>query len=133
MGQNVSESDRRALKGLLEECQESMRQAVLQSSQHCFYSNIDQITGFTDRIIEDTTSKCDFLFSVDDIIEQIPVLSVHHAFKVYDCLCEVFTDLQQESLEQQLIYNLTCQDFQYQCLSSTYAVYFDNNSIFCKE
>ena len=79
-----------------------MRQAVLQSSQHCFYSNIDQITGFTDRIpvIEDTTSKCDFLFSVDNIIVQIPVLSVQHAFKVYDCLCEVFTDLQQESLEQ---------------------------------
>ena len=99
-GRSVSESDRRALKGLLEESQESMRQAVLQSSQHCFYSNIDQITGFTDRIIEDTTSKCDFLFSVDDIIEQIPVLSVQHAFKVYDCLCEVFTDLQQESLEQ---------------------------------
>ena len=94
-GRSVSESDRRALKGLLEECQESMRQAGLQSSQHCFYSNIDQITGFTDRIIEDTTSKCDFL-----IIEQIPVLSVQHAFKVYDCLCEVLTDLQQESLEQ---------------------------------
>ena len=61
-GRSVSESDRRALKGLLEECQESMRQAVLQSSQHCFYSNIDQITGFADCIIEDTTSKCDFLF-----------------------------------------------------------------------
>ena len=29
--------------------------------------------------------------------------------------------------------NLTCQDVQYQCISSTYAVYFDNNSIFCKE
>jgi len=99
-GRSVSESDRRALKGLLEECQESMRQAVLQSSQHCFYSNIDQITGLTDHIIEDTTSTCDFLFSVDDIIEQIPVLSVQHAFKVYDCLCEVFTNLQQESLEQ---------------------------------
>ena len=99
-GRSVSESDRRALKGLLEECQESMRQAVLQSSQHCFYSNIDQITGFTNRIIEDTTSKCDILCSVDDIIEQILVLSVQHAFKVYHCLCEVFTDLQQESLEQ---------------------------------
>ena len=99
-GRSVNESDKRALKGLLEECQESTRQAVLQSSQHCFYSNIDQITGFTDRIIEDTTSKCDFLFSVDDIIEQISVLSVQHAFKVYDCFCEVFTDLQQESLEQ---------------------------------
>ena len=63
-------------------------------------SSPGQITGFTDHIIEDTTSKCDFLFSVDDIIEQISVLSVQHAFKVYDCLCEVFTDLQQESLEQ---------------------------------
>ena len=99
-GRSVSESDRRALKGLLEECQENIRQAVLQSSRQCFYSNIDQITGFTDCIIEDTTSKCDFLFTVDNIIVQIPVLSVQHAFKVYDCLCEVFTDLQQESLEQ---------------------------------
>ena len=97
---NVNDNDRRALKVLLKECQESMLQEVINSSQHCFFSNIDQITCFSESIIEDTLSQCDFLFSVDDIIEQIPVLSVQHAFKVYDCLCVVFTDLQQENQDQ---------------------------------
>ena len=62
---NVNDSDRRALKVLLKECQgqESMRQEGINSSQHCFFSNIDQITCFSDRIIGDTVSLCGLLFS----------------------------------------------------------------------
>ena len=53
-----------------------------------------------ESIIDDTVSKCEFLFSVDDIIEKVPVLSVQHAFKVYDCLCRVFTDLQEQITDE---------------------------------
>ena len=53
-----------------------------------------------ESIIDDTVSKCEFLFSVDDIIEKVPVLSVQHAFKVYDCLCRVFTDLQEQIADE---------------------------------
>ena len=54
---SVNDSDRSALKVLLKESQESMRQEVIKSSQHCFFSNIDQITCFSDHIIEDTVSQ----------------------------------------------------------------------------
>ena len=57
---------------------------------------IYQIRCFSNSIIDKTVSKCEFLFSVDDIIEKVPVLSVLHAFKVYDCLHRVFTDVQQQ-------------------------------------
>ena len=77
-----------------------MGQEVLKSSQHGLFSNIDQVNCFSDRIIEDTVSKCEILSSVDDIIEHIPVLSAQHAFKVYNCLCVVFKGLQQESQDQ---------------------------------
>jgi len=93
---SVNEDDRRTLGVLLKECQEKMRLEILQSNHHCFFADIDQITGFSNSIIDHTVSKCEFLFSVDDIIEKVPVLSVQHAFKVYDCLCRVFTDLQQQ-------------------------------------
>ena len=50
----------------------------------------------TKEIIDDTVSKCEFLFSVDDVIEKVPVLSAQHALKVYDGLCKVLTDLQKQ-------------------------------------
>ena len=52
--------------------------------------------------MDDTFSKYEFLFSVDDIIERVPVLSVQHAFKVYDCFCGVFTDVQKQIRDEWL-------------------------------
>ena len=92
---SVSEDERTTLGVLLKECQEKMRLEILKSNHHCFFTDINQITGFSNSIIDDTVCKCEFLFSVDDIIEKVPILSVQHAFKVYDCLCRVFTDVQQ--------------------------------------
>ena len=93
---SVNEDDRRTLGVLLKECQEKMRLEILKSNHHCFFADIDQITCFSNSIIDHTVSKCEFLFSVDDITEKVPVLSVQHSFKVYGCLCRVFTDLQQQ-------------------------------------
>ena len=78
-----------------------MHQEVIKSSQHWgLFSNIDQITCLSDRIIEDTVSDVIFLCTVDDIIKQIPIVSVQHIYKVYNCLCVVLTDLHQESQDQ---------------------------------
>lgn len=97
---SVNEDERTTLGVLLKECQEKMRLEILKSNHHCFFTDIDQITCFSNSIIDDTVSKCEFLFSVDDIIEKVPVLSVQHAFKVYDCLCRVFTDLQEQITDE---------------------------------
>ena len=97
---SVNEDERTTLRVLLKECQEKMRLEILKSNHHCFFTDIDQITCFSNSIIDDSVSKCEFLFSVDDIIEKVPVLSVQHAFKVYDCLCRVFTDLQQQITDE---------------------------------
>ena len=64
---SVDEGERRTLGVLLKECLK-MRLEILKSNHHCFFTDIDQITCFSDSIIDDTVSKCDFLFSVDDII-----------------------------------------------------------------
>ena len=79
--------------------EDALRNLKVKSSLF-FFTDIDQITCFSNSIIDDSVSKCEFLFSVDDIIEKVPVLSVQHAFKVYDCLCRVFTDLQQQITDE---------------------------------
>ena len=92
---SVNEDERTTLGVLQKECQEKMHLQILKSNHQCFFTDIDQITSFSDSIIDDTVSKCKLVFSVDAINETVPVLSVQHAFKVYDCLCRVFTDVQQ--------------------------------------
>ncbi|KAK2546742.1 hypothetical protein P5673_033619 [Acropora cervicornis] len=93
---SVNEDERTALGVLLKECQEKMQLEILKSNHHCFFADIDQITCFSNSISDDTVSKCELVFSVDDIIEKVPVLSVQHAFKVYDCLHRVFTNVQEQ-------------------------------------
>ena len=95
-GRSVNEDERTTLGVLLKECQEKMHLEILQSNHHCFFTDIDQITCFSNSIIDDTVSKCELVFSVDDIIEKVLVLSVQHAFKVYDCLHRVFTNVQKQ-------------------------------------
>ncbi|KAJ7374425.1 hypothetical protein OS493_007531 [Desmophyllum pertusum] len=89
----VSVDQRNQLKDLLKGCQGNMRQEVLESNPHFFYSNVDNVTCFTNQLIDDTILKCDSLFSVDDILEMLPVWNVDHAHKIYSCLCNVFADL----------------------------------------
>ena len=48
-----------------------MRLEILKSNHHCFFTDIDQITCFSNSIMDDTVSKCEFLFSVDEIIEKV--------------------------------------------------------------
>ena len=75
------------------ELEDALRNLKIKSSL-LFYRH--QITSFSNSIIDDIVSKCEFLFSVNDIVEKVPVPSVQHAFKVYDCLCRVFTDVQRQ-------------------------------------
>ena len=73
--------------------EDTLRSLKIKSSL-LFYRH--QTISFSNSIIDDIVSKCEFPFSVDDIIEKVSLLSVQHAFKVYDCLCRVFTDVQQQ-------------------------------------
>ena len=93
---SVNEDERTTLRVLLKECQEKMHLQILKSNHQCFFTDIDQITCFSNSIIDDIVSKCELVFSVDAITEKVPVLSVLHAFKVYDCLHRVFTNVQQQ-------------------------------------
>ena len=50
-------------------------------------------TCFTSELIENVVSKCDSLFSVEDILEELSVWKVDHAHEIFSCLCNVFPDL----------------------------------------
>ena len=73
-----------------------MHLEILKSNNHCVFTDDWSNSCFSNSIIDNTVSKCEFLFSADDIIEKVPVLSAQHAFKVYDCRRRVFTDVQQQ-------------------------------------
>ena len=98
---SVNEDERTTLGVLLKECQK-MHLEILKSNHHSFFTDIDQITSFSNSIIDDTVSKCELVFSLDDITEKVPVLNVQHAFKVYDCLHRVFTNVQQQIRDERL-------------------------------
>lgn len=40
----------------------------MESNPKLFYANIDNVTCFTNELIENVVSKCDSLFSVEDIL-----------------------------------------------------------------
>lgn len=90
---DVSIDQKHRLKVLLRECQKQMREELLELNPQLFYANIDNVTCFTNQLIENAVSKCDSLFSVEDILEKLSVWKVDHAQKIYSCLCNVFTDL----------------------------------------
>ena len=59
---SVNEDERTTLRVLLKECQEKMHLEILKSNHHCFFTDIDQITCFSNSIMDDTVSKYEFLF-----------------------------------------------------------------------
>lgn len=91
----VSIDQKQRLKGLLREHQKMMREMLLESNPNLFYTNVNNVTCFTNQLIEDAVYKCDSLFSVEDILEKLSVWKVDHAHKIYSncCLCKVFPDL----------------------------------------
>ena len=56
----VSIDQKQRLKGLLTECQKMMRETLLESNTKLVYANVDNVTCFTNQLIEDTLYKCDF-------------------------------------------------------------------------
>lgn len=89
----VSTEQKQKLKDLLRECQKEMREEIFRSNPKLFYANVDNVTCFSNQLIENAVSKCDSLFSVEDILEKLSVWKVDHAHKIYSCLCNVFPDL----------------------------------------
>ena len=93
---SVNEDERTTLGVLLKECQEKMHLEILKSNHHCFFTEIDQITCFSNSIADDTVSKCEFLVLMTLLKTFWTVLSVQHAFKVYNCLHRLLTNVQQQ-------------------------------------
>lgn len=89
----VSIDQKNSLKEFLRECQKRIRDELMVSNPKLFYANIDNVTCFTNELIENVVSKCDSLFSVEDILEKLSVWKVDHAHKIFSCLCNVFPDL----------------------------------------
>lgn len=71
-----------------------MRQEFQQSNLHCLYSSVDQLTCFSDSLINETIDNCDKLNSVESILETLSVWNGDHAIKIFDYLKRVFDDLQ---------------------------------------
>ena len=67
----VSIEQKNRLQILLEECQKCEREELLKTNPKLFYSNIDNVTCFTNRLIQETVSKCDLPCSVEDILEKV--------------------------------------------------------------
>ena len=65
----------------------------MESNPKLFYANIDNVTCSTNELIENVVSKCDLLFSVEDILEKLSVWKVDNAHEMYSCLCNVFPHL----------------------------------------
>lgn len=89
----VSIDQKNSLKEFLRECQKRIRDELMESNPKLFYANIDNVTCFTNELIENVVSKCDSLFSVEDILEKLSVWKVDHAHEIFSCLCNVFPDL----------------------------------------
>ena len=51
---SMNEDERTTLGVLLKECHEKMHLEILKSSHHYFFTDIDQITCFSNSIIDDT-------------------------------------------------------------------------------
>ena len=75
-----------------------MREELQPSNLHCLYSSIDQLTCFSNSLIQDVLTKCDHLYSVDDILETVFVWNADHASIIFSCLKGVFEDLQAEEV-----------------------------------
>ena len=90
----VSIDQKQRLEGLLRECQKMMRETLLESNPELFYASVDNVTCFSNQLIQEIVCKCDSLFSVEDILEKLSVWKVDHAHKIYSCLCKVFPDLE---------------------------------------
>ena len=75
---DVSEVEREKLKGILNKCQEQIRQEIQQSNLkfHCVYSNIDHLTCFLNTLIQDTLVNCHHLYSVDNILKTLCVWNI---------------------------------------------------------
>ena len=96
---DVSESQRKQLEALLKDCQDKIREEIEQSNLHCLFTSIDHLTCFSNSLIQGVITKCEQLYSLDNILESICVWNVDHASQIFECLKIVFEDVQEEEEE----------------------------------
>ena len=85
---HVSDEVRALLKGALSELESSMSQGYGRSAFGSASSH-----GFLKELISDVVAHCHKLFSVEDIIVNVPVFSRRHAVATLGILNEVFGDV----------------------------------------
>ena len=85
---HVSDEERALLKGALSELESSMSQGYGRSAFGSASSH-----GFSKELISDVVAHYHKLFSVEDIIVNVPVFSRRHAVAILGILNEVFDDI----------------------------------------
>ena len=90
---NVTARDRQDLKCALREVFHEMtihNLAIDESASH----------GFSRQLIDDIVTKCDSIFTIEDLLSDFPVFSVGNALKILEVIQELFLDI--PSLEETL-------------------------------
>ena len=68
--------------------------------------------GFSMELIEDITSNCETIFTVQDVISNFPVFSISNSLRILEVIQEVFMDI--PNLEETLSFmNLRIQFLRY--------------------
>jgi len=86
----VTEEQRTVLSKLLLKKREDLFKDYQDVS---FCSSLDLVTAFSLNLLDEVTSKCSCMFSVNDILNHTSVYSNEHAQFIFQCLSEVFTDM----------------------------------------
>ena len=88
----VTFREKELLKELLTDCQKRI-------AANCpsYYLSSESSTGFTDSVIASTVKKCKFIFTIDDVMEHVPVYTRSHAVEILLILNDIFEDIDTSS------------------------------------
>lgn len=86
---NVDEEDRKFLGEMLKEIRSKTRPAS------SVFGSFDLATELNQEIIEAITSKCQYIFSIDYIMENFPVFNKQVALEILTIINEIFDDIEE--------------------------------------
>ena len=90
---NVSEEDRKFLSEMLMEIKSKTRPV------NSVFGSFDLATELNQEVIDAITSKCQYIFSIDYIMENFPVFNKQVAMEILTIINEIFDDIEEwESL-----------------------------------
>ena len=76
---------------------ESTKQIRIARKCPSYYLSSESSTGFTDSVISSTVKKCKHIFTIDDIMEHVPVYTRAHAVEILLTFNDVFEDIDTSS------------------------------------